>query len=117
MNWFWIGIAATVPLAAALIVASLLWRRGQSTFGSTAASMLLFIFGSLMIAREYAELERLTEQCVADTGFECLFDPAPFTRFAIYAGISLLQAFAVFLIGIKADERRRSRDYAPEWRR
>ncbi len=117
MNWFWVGIAASVPLVAALMVAYLLWRRGQSTFGSTAASMLVFIAGSLMIAREYAELERLSEQCVADTGFECIFDPSPFTRFAVYAGIALFQAFAIFLIGIKADERKRSRDYAPEWRR
>lgn len=117
MNWYWIGVAATAPLIAALIVAYPLWRRGQSTFGSTAASMLVFVTGSLMIAREYAELERLTEQCVAETGFECVFDPSPFSRFAVYAGIALLQAFAVFLIGIKADERKRSRDYAPEWRR
>ena len=70
MNWQWVALAATVPFLAALFVAWLLWRRGQSTFGSTAASMIVFIGGALMIAREYAELEKLTEACLAETGFE-----------------------------------------------
>jgi hypothetical protein len=117
MNWHWVAIAAAAPLAVALLAAYPLWRRGQSTFGSTAASMIVFIAGALMIAREYAELERLTEQCIAETGYECLFDPSPFARFATYAGVALLQAFAIFMIGIKAEERRRRMDYAPEWRR
>lgn len=117
MNWQWVALAATVPLVAALFVAWLLWRKGQSTFGSTAASMIVFIGGAIMIAREYAELEKLTEQCLAETGIECLFDPSPFARFATYACIALAQAFLIFYLGIRSDERRRRLDYAPEWRR
>lgn len=63
------------------------------------------------------ELERLTEACVETTGYECIFSPAPFTRFATYAGIALAQVFALFLLGVRFEERRRRLDYAPEWRR
>lgn len=117
MNWNWIAIAATVPWLLGFLVAWPLWRRDMSTFGSTVGASLIFIAGAAFIGREYMELERLTEACVEATGYECIFRPAPFTRFATHAGIALAQVFALFLVGVRFEERRRRLDYAPEWRR
>jgi hypothetical protein len=117
VSWYWIAVSAVGPVLLGLLIAWPLWRNNQGTLGSTIGASIIFICGAALIGREYMELERLTEACVEATGFECIFDPAPFTRFAAYASIALVQVFALFLIGVRFEERRRRMDYAPEWRR
>ena len=117
MSWYWITVALIAPIILGLLIAWPLWRRDQGTLGSAIGSSIIFICGAALIGREYMELERLTEACVEATGFECIFHPAPFTRFATYACIALAQVFALFLLGVRFEERRRRMDYAPEWRR
>ncbi|MDQ3068673.1 MAG: hypothetical protein M3R55_02950 [Acidobacteriota bacterium] len=116
MNWNWILAAAFAPLAAGLLVALPFWRKNLATLGSLAGTVLAFVCAALLISREYAELERLTEICLADTGFACVFDPSPFARFAVYACVALVQGFILFIAGLKVEERIRNSAYAPEWR-
>jgi hypothetical protein len=69
-----------------------------------------------LILREYVVLDRLSQDCL-DAGSICWPVPTAFTRFAIYAAIAMLEVFALFIISLKFEERRRRRDYAPEWQR
>ena len=71
--------------------------------------------GVALILREYVELDRQVRACL-DAGMVCWPEPSAFTRFAIYAGVALLQIFALFSLGLIVDERVRRRGYAPEWR-
>ena len=115
MNWLWIGVAIVAPTALGFLTAWPLWRRGQGTFGSTVGASVIFICGATLIGREYAELEQLTAACIEATGYECIFEPSAFTRFAIYAGIALLEVFILFDAGIKADHRAYRRQFPSDW--
>ena len=44
-------------------------------------------------------------------------EPSPFARFSVYAFVGLIEVILLFTLSIKVEERLRSRDYAPEWRR
>ena len=116
MNWFWIAIALVGPTALGFLVAWPLWRNGQGTFGSTVGASVIFMCAAGLIGREYMELERLTEACIEATGYECLFEPSPFMRFAIYAGIALVEVFFIFDAGIRADQRAYRRQFPSEWK-
>lgn len=115
LNWFWIVVGATVPAIAAVAAALPFWRRGQSIFGSLVGTGILFASAMALILREYVELDRLEQACF-EAGTACFPEPGAFTRFAIYAFVSLLEVFGLFLVGLNAEERRRRRNYAPEWR-
>jgi hypothetical protein len=115
LNWFWIGIAATVPAAIGLMVAYPFWKRDEAVFGNIIATTIIFAFAFAMIWREHVELDRIVQACL-DEGLTCWPSPAAFTRFAIYAFIGLFEVFAVFSLSLRVEERIRRRDYAPEWR-
>ena len=51
-----------------------------------------------------------------DAGVVCFPEPSAFMRYAIYAGIGLIEVFALFTFSLKVEERIRNRAYAPEWR-
>jgi hypothetical protein len=116
LNWFWIALASTLPPVAAVLVAFPFWRKGQMTFGSIVGTTVIFGSALGLILREYVELDRVTMQCL-DAGYVCWPEPSAFTRFAIYAFIGLIEVFALFTLGLKAEERRRRRHYAREWQR
>lgn len=84
--------------------------------GSTAAASVIFMCGAALIGREYTELERLSEACIEATGYECIFEPSAFTRFAIYAGIALVEVFVIFDAGMRADQRAYRRQFPSEWK-
>ena len=109
-------MAVVVPTALGFLVAWPLWRRGQGTFGSTVAASVIFMCGAALIGREYTELERLSEACVESTGYECIFEPSAFTRFAIYAAIALVEVFFIFDQGVKADQRAYRRQFPSDWK-
>jgi len=43
-------------------------------------------------------------------------EPSAFVRYAIYAGLALVEVFALFTYSLKVETRIRNRAYAPEWR-
>jgi hypothetical protein len=116
LNWFWVALAATAPLALGFLIAWPFWRKGMTTFGSSVGAGMIFMAGAALIGREFTELERLTEQCLAETGFECVFRPSAFARFAVYAGIALVQVFILFDASIAADRRHYRRHFPSEWK-
>jgi hypothetical protein len=116
LNWFWISIMATAPAVVAVLLALPFWRSRQMTFGSIIGTAVIFGTAMGLILREYVEIDRIAQDCL-DAGAVCFPDPSAFTRFAIYAFIGLLEVFALFIFSLKFEERRRRRDYAPEWQR
>ena len=116
LSWSWIAFMLAVPLPAGLLVAWPIWRLRQPILGNLTGAAVIFTTAIALIGREHAELQRATEACL-DAGTTCWPDPSAFARFAIYAGIGLLQVFAVFLASISYENRLRRRSYAPEWRR
>ena len=115
LNWYWITVMATAPLAVGLLLAYLFWRKGDSIFGNLVGTGVAFAAAFAMIWREHMELDRIVQQCI-DNGIPCWPEPSAFTRFAIYAFIALFQVFILFSVGLRVEERMRRRDYAPEWR-
>jgi hypothetical protein len=115
-NWYWIAIELTVSPVVALLVALPFWRAGSMIFGNIAGTAVLFGVGCGLIFREYAELDRLVNACLAE-GTICFPDPSAFTRFFVYAAIAMVQVFLLFSLSLTVERRMRERDYAPEWRR
>ena len=116
LSWSWIALELTAVPIAAVIVAYPLWRRDQFIFGNIAATAVIFASGIALILREHVELDRIVQACL-ESGDVCWPRPSAFTRFAIYAGIALAEVFLVFSTSLRVEQRVRSRDYAPEWRR
>jgi hypothetical protein len=115
LNWFWITIAAGVPALAGLLVAYPIWRINQPILGSLAGSAVVFGAAIALIMREHVELDRQVQACLGQ-GVTCWPDPSAFTRYAIYAGIALMQVMALFSISLRVEHRLRRRGYDPEWR-
>jgi hypothetical protein len=116
LNWFWLGIAATAPLAAALILSLPFWRRqSDSLLGSVIGSGVVFAAAVFFISREYLELDSLRASCAA-AEVPCFFKPTDFNRYAIYGTIAFAEVMTVFTVGLSMEERARRRTRAPEWR-
>lgn len=115
LSWGWIAVAVTVPPLVALLAAWPFWRKRQPIFGNIVATAMLFAAAIGLIMREYAELDRIVQDCL-DAGVTCFPEPSAFTRFAIYSCIALIQIFFVFSLSLFVEERIRRRDYSPEWR-
>ena len=115
LHWRYIALAAVLPPAVGLIVAFPFWRKRRMTLGNIFAAAIIFATSIGLILREYAELDRITTECL-DAGIPCFPVPSAFTRFAIYAFIGLLQVIALFSLSLIVEDRIRRKDYAPEWR-
>jgi hypothetical protein len=115
LNWYWIGLGATVPLMVGILLALPFWRSNQPILGNVAGAAIMFGTAIGLILREYMELDQITQRCL-DEGLPCFPNPSAFTRFAIYAFIGLAQVFILFSLSLRAEEKYRRRDYAPEWR-
>jgi hypothetical protein len=116
LNWVWMSVALTLPLAAGLAAALLFWWRQRDTLlgsvvgaGLIGASVLLFIW------REYLDLARLRASC-AERNVACRVQPPDFHRYALYGGIGFAEVMVVFTVGLRVGERARRRTRAPEWR-
>jgi hypothetical protein len=115
LRWNWIAVMATVPLPLGMLIAWPIWRTRQMILGNLAGSAVMFGAALALIFREHTELDQLTRACL-DAGYTCWPDPSAFTRFAIYAGIALLDVVLLFSASLTVEARMRNRDYAPEWR-
>ena len=115
LSWSWIGLMATVPPLVAGFVAYPIWQTKQFILGNLVGAVVMFVAAIGLILRESAELQEITQRCL-DAGFTCWPDPAAFTRYAIYAGLALIEVFALFTVSLKVETRIRRRNYAPEWR-
>ena len=114
LNWFWIGLALTVPPLVGGLIAYPLWQRGEPILGNVAGTVVIFGAAMALILREHVQLDRAGRACL-DQGFVCWPQPSAFARFAIYAGIALVEMMALFLISLKVEAKLRRRGYAPEW--
>ena len=115
LNWLWIGIALTAPMAAGLLLAWPVWLTGQPILGNIAGAIVIFSAAIGLIMREHADLDRVVQACIAQ-GTTCWPTPTAFTRFALYAFIGLAQVIALFSISVGVETRQRRKSYAPEWR-
>ena len=115
LNWSWVIVAAIAPGLAGMLVAYPIWRMNQPILGNLAGSAVIFAVGIALIMREHVELDRQVQACLAQ-GYTCWPDPSAFTRYAIYAGIALLQVMALFSVSLRVEHRLRRRGYDPEWR-
>ena len=105
----WVFVAAILPMAVALIIALPLWhRRIKDEGGTIAGAAVVFACSLGLIGREFSHVLKMSGTCVARQ-IACHFEPEPFTRYAIYAGIGMLQVFALFMIGLSVEERLRRR--------
>ena len=115
MSWFWIAVAAVAPAIGGVLVAYPIWRWNQPILGSLAGSFVIFGAAIALILREHVELDAQVQACL-DQGFTCWPDPAAFTRYAVYAGIALMQVMALFSLSIRVERSLKRRGYDPEWR-
>ena len=115
LNWSWIIVAAIAPSLAGTLVAYPIWRMNQPILGNLTGSAVIFAVGIALIMREHVELDRQVQACLAQ-GYTCWPDPSAFTRYAVYAGIALLQVMALFSVSLRVEHSLRRRGYDPEWR-
>jgi hypothetical protein len=115
LNWFWIIVALTAPMAGGLLVAWPIWLTGQPILGNIAGSIVMFGAAVGLIMREHATLDLAVQACI-EQGTTCWPDPSAFTRFAIYAFIALAQVIVLFTTSVSVETRQRRRLYSPEWR-
>jgi hypothetical protein len=108
-------VAAIVPALAGLLIAWPIWRLNQPILGNLAGSVAIFGAAIALIMREHVELDARVQSCLGQ-GYTCWPDPSPFTRYAIYAAIALVQVMALFLFSLNVEHRLRRRGYDPEWR-
>ena len=115
LSWSWIAVALTAPPLLAGLIALPIWLKGQPILGNIAGTIPIFGAAMALIMREHLELEAITQRCL-DQGFTCWPDPSAFTRYAIYAFISLAEVMVLFMASLKVETRMRRRGYDPEWR-
>jgi hypothetical protein len=115
LNWFWIAVALTVPLAAGLAVAWPVWLTAQPILGNIAGSAVIFGGAIALIMREHTALDLVVQGCIAQ-GTTCWPSPSAFTRFAIYAFIGLAEVIVLFTISVSVETRQRRKRYSPQWR-
>ena len=117
ISLFWVGIAAVVPLVAAIGVAWPFWRKvTRDPVGTVAGCFVVCGCAVALIGRELVHLQRFSTKCVS-LEIACTYHPEPFTRFFLYAAIASAQVFGLFIIGWQIENRLRQKEFAPHWRR
>src|SRR4051794_38571100 len=115
LSWNWIALMVVVPWPLGALVAIPFWRSHQTILGNLSGAAVIFLIALLLVFREHAELDRITQGCL-EAGVTCWPDPPAFTRFAIFASIGMLEVFALFLFSLRIEHRASRRRYSPEWR-
>ena len=115
-DWLRIALMCVLPLLFALPAGYAIWKRGDYALGNIAGMAVIFVIALWMIILEYGDVGRWTQACL-DQGHVCQPSPSAFVRYAIYAGIGLIQVGVLFGVSLKVEERERNSIYSPEWRR
>jgi hypothetical protein len=115
LSWPWIGLMLTIPPVAGWLIALPFWRKNEMVLGNLMGTILIFGAGVVLIVRESIEVNTVVARCL-DAGYTCWPQPSAFVRYAIYAGIALLEVVILFSWSLRVEEKRRNRHYAPEWR-
>ncbi len=105
----------TLPPIVGAAIAYPFWRRREMIFGNLAGTTIILGTAFALILRESIEIEFVTRQCLA-AGYTCWPVPSAFARYAIYAGIGMIEVFSLFAWSLKVETSIRNRAYAPEWR-
>lgn len=110
MSVGWVVAAAVLPLLVGLLVAWPFWRRRvKDEIGTVTGGFVVWACVVGFIAREYAEIERISAWCV-DREIGCRFSPSLFNRYGIYSLIAMGQVFVLFVVGLRVEERLRERE-------
>ena len=104
-----------VPPVSGVLVAYPFWRGREMIFGNLVGTAMILGSAFALILRESVELQRVTQACL-DAGYTCWPVPSAFARYAIYAGIGMIEVFALFTWSLRVEAKIRSQAYAPEWR-
>ena len=115
LSWPWIALMLIAPPLVGVPLAVIIWRTGETVLGNIAGTIVIFGAALFLIFREYSEIDRLTQACIA-AGSLCVPEPSAFTRYAVYASIGLVEVFALFLYSLRIERQVRNRDVAPEWK-
>jgi hypothetical protein len=115
LSWLWIGVMATAPFVLGALVAYPVWRTQEYILGNLAGAAIIIATAFALIFRESAEVDRVTRACLADN-YTCWPVPSAFVRYAIYAGIGMIEVIVLFLWSLRVEQAIRNRNYAPEWR-
>jgi NO-binding membrane sensor protein with MHYT domain len=113
-DWRYLAASAVLPLIGACLAAWPLWRLRQEILGSILGAGVALIFVIGFIGREYVSIQQATQTCI-DTETPCAIRPAEFTRYAAYGLTGFLDVGVVFMMGLRADERRRRRESQDWW--
>jgi hypothetical protein len=116
LNWYWITWELTAAPLMGLLITVPFWRKAEMIFGNIVGSAVIFAWAIGLIFREYVEVDRAVQECLA-AGTTCWPEPSAFARFAVYASIGLGEVFVLFTVSLAVERRIRNRDYAAEWRR
>jgi hypothetical protein len=115
LNWYYIGLQATVPPIAGFILALPFWFKDQPILGNLAGSAVIFGSAFALIMREHVQLDRAIMSCF-EQGMVCFPHPPAFTRYAIYGFIALFEVIVLFVVSLAVEHRLRRRGYDPQWR-
>ena len=108
VNWGRMVLALVVPFLIGTIVAIPLWRKTDAVVGSAVGAALNFVLSMLFFAREFIEIASFGLACEM-AKIPCRVVLGEFTRGAIYAAISFVNAAGIFSLGLVVSERRRAR--------
>ena len=79
LNWYWIALELSVAPVMGLLVSVPFWRAGAMIFGNLTGTAAILGWGFALILREYVEIDRAVQGCLAD-GVVCCPEPSAFTR-------------------------------------
>lgn len=114
MNWTEILIALALPTGLGLLAAWPLWRWKQIVVGNAVGAGVAFALTIGLIGLSYVAQQRENEQCAAGL-IHCVSRVNAHMPFLLYAFIGVLDACAIFWIGLIAEERQAPKtwQYAP----
>ena len=112
LSWTWLAIALVAPTLLGLLLAWPFWRRGDSDVGNTLGAGVVFAASIGLVGRELLYLFNLREAATRPL----IVEPSDFTRSVIYFCIAFFDVMVIFLLSQNAEDRRRRRQRAREWR-
>ena len=76
LNWYWIGLEASVVPILGVLFALPLWLKEQPVFGNIAGTVVIFGSAFALIMREHMQIEAMVGTCL-EGGIPCFRIPTP----------------------------------------